>query len=411
MIIMDTVYVTMFGGLSVTCGGKVIVENTTKTNKPLEFLALLLLLRSRENLTNEQLMDALWSDEDGVENPAGALKNVAYSVRKLLRAIDENVQFILVENGRYRWNKDVPVSLDIGELEKTAAILKNSQMSAQQQLESCERAVEVYTGDLLPGMDRGAWLMQYVHYYHRLYLDIVYSMCEMLQKYRTRRTDEAIITVCNRAAFLEPVSEKLYIFIFEAMRRLNMKEAIINYYSTVSNLFYDELGEQLCPQIVNIYRWASEGNVHFDLDLRHIQQDLSEATRDDKPIHGAYFCQYEMFKHVYHMVARSADRVGNTNVLMLLTLVAPGGKMPAKDKNITAMMLLKDMIGHVLRKGDVFSRYSRNQYILMLSVTQQKDVEVVQQRIRKAYDGLPALCTAVELDIRTLALESITLHT
>ena len=32
-------------------------------------------------------------------------------------------------------------------------------------------------------------------------------------------------------------------------------------------------------------------------NLRQIQQDLGEIT-DARPIHGAYYCEYEMFKSV-----------------------------------------------------------------------------------------------------------------
>ena len=55
-----------------------------------------------------------------------------------------------------------------------------------------------------------------------------------------------------------------------------------------------------------------------------------------------------------------------------------------------AKRIEKDGQSHIvsssaLRKGDVFSRYSRNQYVLMLSVRSIEDSGVVQNRLREAY--------------------------
>lgn len=87
-----------------------------------------------------------------------------------------------------------------------------------------------------------------------------------------------------------------------------MKQAVLSYYPVISNLFYDELGERLSPELRDIYLWASQGANQMKENLRQIQQDLGEITRDARPIHGAYYCEYEMFKSVYQMVARSAAR-------------------------------------------------------------------------------------------------------
>ena len=74
-----------------------------------------------------------------------------------------------------------------------------------------------------------------------------------------------------------------------------MKQAVLSYYPVISNLFYDELGERLSPELRDIYLWASQGANQMKENLRQIQQDLGEITRDARPIHGAYYCEYEMF--------------------------------------------------------------------------------------------------------------------
>ena len=126
-------------------------------------------------------------------------------------------------------------------------------------------------------------------------------------------------SICRKANLIEPLQEPIYLYMFTAMQQLGMKKAILNYYPITANLFYDELGERLCAEIRQIYFWASEGTNLIEQDLQQIQEDLAEITKDQRPIRGAYFCPYEMVKHIYHMVARSAERAGNNVVLLLLT--------------------------------------------------------------------------------------------
>ena len=40
--------------------------------------------------------------------------------------------------------------------------------------------------------------------------------------------------------------------------QVDMKQAALSYYPVISNLFYDELGERLSPELRDIYLWASQ---------------------------------------------------------------------------------------------------------------------------------------------------------
>lgn len=64
--------VETLGGLRIKAGEKVLLEQGARINKPWELLVFLL-LNMDEPLTNEQICEALWEDDE-VANPAGALK-------------------------------------------------------------------------------------------------------------------------------------------------------------------------------------------------------------------------------------------------------------------------------------------------------------------------------------------------
>ena len=74
--------VKTLGGLCVKAGDRILLEQGARINKPWELLAFLL-LNMDEPITNERICEALWEDGE-VENPAGALKNAVYSLRKNL---------------------------------------------------------------------------------------------------------------------------------------------------------------------------------------------------------------------------------------------------------------------------------------------------------------------------------------
>ena len=85
------------------------------------------------------------------------------------------------------------------------------------------------------------------------------------------------------------------------------------------------------------------------------------------------------------MVVRSAARSGGCVALFLMTFLPVRGQTVPKEELTRLMLAMKEEIQKVLRKGDVFSRYSRNQYVLMLSVRSIEDSGVVQNRLREAY--------------------------
>lgn len=372
----------MFGGLRVSCGERALTEGDQRISKPLELLVLLVLNRGNK-ISNEQLMEALW-EPDELENPAGALKNAAYSLRKSLQGLCPGAALVVTRERQYCWNTEAPMELDV---ERFAKLYYQAAKDGQEdeRLELCRAALALYTGDFLPGLGDRHWVIPRASALRQQYLDLTITAAGLLLARHTKAAAEEALALCNRAVLTEPLDEDLYLRQFTAMQQLGMKNAVLKYYPVVANLFFDELGEPLPAPLRTIYQWASESSNPAVDDILHIQKDLDEATRDSRPIRGAYFCQYEVFKHMYHMVVRSAARSGGCVALFLMTFLPVRGQTVPKEELTRLMLAMKEEIQKVLRKGDVFSRYSRNQYVLMLSVRSIEDSGVVQNRLREAY--------------------------
>lgn len=131
--------ISLFSGMTILWNGTPILEHSARLNKPLELLALLL-LRGDKKLTNEQLMDGLW-ESDEIENPAGALKNAAYSLRKFLQKADKEKRFIITESGRYIWNPEISVTTDVWEFEQEARLADQPGTPAEERIPHARRAL------------------------------------------------------------------------------------------------------------------------------------------------------------------------------------------------------------------------------------------------------------------------------
>ncbi len=344
---------------------------------------MLLVLNRGNKISNEQLMEALW-EPDELENPAGALKNAAYSLRKSLQGALPRSRPRGDPGRQYCWNPRRPWSWMWSTLPSFTT--RPPRTGRRTSGWNCAARPWRFIPGTLPGLGDRHWVIPRASALRQQYLDLTIIAAGLLLARHTKAAAEEALALCNRAVLTEPLDEDLYLRQFTAMQQLGMKNAVLKYYPVVANLFFDELGEPLPAPLRTIYQWASESSNPAVDDILHIQKDLDEATRDSRPIRGAYFCQYEVFKHMYHMVVRSAARSGGCVALFLMTFLPVRGQTVPKEELTGLMLAMKEEIQKVLRKGDVFSRYSRNQYVLMLSVRSIEDSGVVAE---PAAGGVP----------------------
>ena len=102
---------------------------------------------------------------------------------------------------------------------------------AEERIPHARRALKLYTGDLLPSLSMQQWVIQYSSYLRQTYLRTVKNLAATLCERGGREDLEETLDICNRAALLEPLHEELYRYIFNTMRRLDMKQAVLSYYS------------------------------------------------------------------------------------------------------------------------------------------------------------------------------------
>lgn len=380
----EMMQISLFGSFSVCWKQHYIVERVNRPNKPWELLALLLVGRLEGEDINQQLMDKLW-EPDEIENPSGALKNAMYSLRRSLQLADDSIPFVVTESGSYRWNDAVPVQVDALDFQHAAEHFNGGKQPADERIALGRAALRKYGGDVLPALGARRWVASYNSYLRKLYLDTALETVRLLMERGAMEDLQDALDIANRAAQVDPLQQNVYRAIFSLMQQLDMKSTILSYYPVVSNLFYDEQGEALSTDIREIYHWASEYTNSNKADIRQIQQMLAEEPEDGEHIRGAYYCDFETFAHLYRLEARDAPRSGKVVMNLLVSVVAAPGKKLKKEDLVEGMDTLRDTLKSVLRVGDVYSRCSRNQYVLMSGMRAEADAEIVKKRIADNY--------------------------
>ena len=116
----------------------------------------------------------------------------------------------------------------------------------------------------------------------------------------------------------------------------------------------------------------------MEVDLNVIMQNLQE----EEGRQGAFYCEYSLFREIYQLESRSISRNGQSVYLCLLSVTdGNSNRVESKKQQNAAMGQLRKAIQFSLRRGDVFTRYSVSQYLILLPTISYENCEMVLKRI------------------------------
>lgn len=375
---IKTIRVELLGGLSVTADGTPVLDSGAKLNKPWQLFCYLVLHRGAPN-TMSRLMDAVWPGEE-LSDPANVLKNTVYALRREFKGAEGTAESpILFENGGYVCNPAIHFELDTDAFMEKASLARAAQGEDKTGL--LTQALELYKGELLPQIADESWVITLSMPYRQAFVDCAGTLCAYL--YQQERYNE-LLSAATTANSAEPLEEEFYLYIFRALYQLKMYRSIIPAYNRAVRIFSEELGTSPSQELQDIYADATGQVDAIEHDIMIIQQELQEVAGDG-PSSGPLYCTYDVFKYLYQMVARASERSGRKVAIILMTLRGkPGGLYPTAKVMTQAMSHLKGlMLGGLLRKSDTVARYSRSQFIIMLSVDTVGNARHVMERIKK----------------------------
>lgn len=366
---MKALQVQMLGDFTISAGEAQISDRDNRSRKVWMLMAYLIYHRRRV-VSQDELMNLLWGEDDQGVNPTGALKTMFYRARTTLDSLWPNAghELILRKSGGYTWNDQIPLELDVEVFEK------KSKAKAGQS----DEALELYRGDFLSNMSSDTWVIPISAYYHNCYMQMLLQVLpEMMEQGRYN----TVADLCRTASVLEPYHEQVHQYLMDALLRLGDQKGAANIYKKYSERLFANFGVLPEEKIRQLYYEAVKTINDHAISIEVLQDQL----REDSDRKGALICEYDFFRVLYRSIARDMARSGIAAHIVLLTVTGPRGSELSQRKLKGAMDNLEDQVRISLRRGDAAAKCSASQYVLMLPRANYENSCMVCDRIIRAY--------------------------
>lgn len=369
--------INLLGGFSMERGGRTITDDINRSQKLWSVLAYLVIHRDRD-IPQSEFIEQFWQ-EDNSTNPASALKTLLYRIRAMIEPLfGEDVQPVISRRGAYTWNRDIPCEVDLDRFNALYTQAQDPGLDKKKQLELYREATALYKGMLLPKLSDQIWLMPLATHCHTRFVAAVKALAGLLAE---QNLYEELAALCLRASEMDPTDESLHVLAIRALLYQGRNAEALAHYESATELLYRSLGVRASEELRSLYAEIMAVEQGMETDLEVIQNDLRGAADRE----GAFVCEYGFFQEAYRLEARRSNRNGMCVHIALITISMPDGTVPAlKQLNITMDQLLVALRTH-LRSGDVISRYSAMQYVVMLPAANFEDSTKVMERVVSAF--------------------------
>ena len=374
----NKIYISMFGRISISWNGCSITEDDSRSRKTWLLLAYLIHQRRRQ-VSQDEIIKLLWDEDSPQTNPQGSLKTALHRLRSLLNRLDSEAghQLILRQKNSYVWNPDFELEYDVEIFDS----LYHDFIAAPDedlQLASCLKIFRLYQGDFLPALSYEPWAAQIAEKYHGQYLQVVKSAVTLLHK---RNQINDILEICRQALRIEPMDEDLFEYYLQALLASDQHEEAAAAYEDLNRRFLSQFGTMPSEKLRSLYWQALRTDNGYSVPVDEISMQLKES----QPPEGALFCEYDFFKVLYQAQARAIARTGEEYHIVLLSLKSRHDKNLSQSSLDLAMKNLQQVICRSIRHGDVATRCSASQFILMLPRANYESSCMVSERIIRAF--------------------------
>ncbi|MCR4653696.1 MAG: diguanylate cyclase [Eubacterium sp.] len=374
--------VRLFGKFEITDGETLLTKDSIRSDMVTKLFAYLL-SHNRMGCTIQELTDVFWPEEKS-ENPAGALKNLMYRLRKILNESWPGVNMLITGRGSYHWNTDIPVTIDVHEMEELIQQARDTEDESDKVM-YLRQAVDLYRGKVLSDYSNEYWVMSMQAYSHSQYLQAVKALCALLEK---RSMFSIMEEICLKAIDQDQLDEDLHGWLMRAYIGQNKQGLAQQHYQDTVKIIYDNLGVEPSEDLRKIYDDAMRQMHSQEADLDVVQSRLKESN--DEHV-GAFMCEYGVFKKIYELEARRVDRMGLSIFLSLITMdVDQKPKLHQTELEVqsAAMDQMQGVLLNCLRSGDLVTRYSSNQFLVMLQGCNYENAKRVMGRVDEHYSNM-----------------------
>lgn len=347
-------------------------------------LFLLILFYGKTGIERHKAMELLYPNEDGDENSRyGRFRVLVYRLKKYLIELglmqeNDNLQ----KKGIFCWQPpDLEIRVDARIFEAAA---KDALGSRTQ--EALEQACAFYQGEFLPELTSESWVAQKQVYFQNLYTQ---CMRQYLLLLKTGKNYEPMLEAAKRAAHLYPY-EEWYIGWMEALMGMERWKEAYQVSEELEKNMMDQMGLRPSAKVQEQVQKINMQIRGSSKQLWEIRQELEEKGN----FQGGFYCNYSTFAWAYRYEIRRTARDGLSHYLLLcsLTEIQEGNSWFQEGDGLdTTMEYLREAIAVSLRRTDIYTRYSKNQYLLLMLQMKQEDCSSISQRIEQKFRRYPGV--------------------
>ena len=366
------------GRFQVKFGEQTFFNDNTRSHK-MSDLFMYLITQQGKQTSSETILEALWPDHE-YSNPKNVLKNMVYRLKKTMLdyQVPDAKSLIVYSYGGYSWNSQSDYWLDTEAFETLCRKARNlAKADPHQAVDLYREALSLYRGPYLPECHYSDWVLPKRHYYRQLF---VRSVSELLALQKEHRLFSQMAEDCEKVLYVDDIEENIHLYYIEALLQEGKTNQARAHYEYITSLLYQELGAKPSPAMRRIYRAIKAQSERPDLDFNDLQELLKE--RDDEQ--GALICEPDFFQYLCRLERRRAEREDLPVHLGILSLTGPNFQPLPEAQLRNCMKEMEAVILSKLRKGDVVSSWSENQYTIMLPRVSLEQAEAVLQRIQNA---------------------------
>ena len=303
--------VQTFGKFQMANENGILTAENIRSDMLIRLLTYMVYHRDK-SLTVQELIEMLWS-EDGSDNPAGALKNLMYRLRNLLKKTWGDYDFIITGRGTYQWNPRVVLEVDAEKFHQYCKEM-TCESSIEAQIEKGEKAIELYQGTFLPELSGEYWVISTATYQNSVYLATVKKLAEMLEQEQRYQELEQL---CTKALCFESLDEEIHCYLMRALVADNKQQMAAEHYTRTVKYMYDTLGVRPSEEMQEVYEEMQKRQHEHESNIDIIQEQLKEKELPT----GAFLCEYGVFRKIYALEARSSRRMGISIHLALVSIL------------------------------------------------------------------------------------------
>lgn len=386
-------YARLLGGFSLSFNGEKLQLAGHIQTKYMQ-LMLMLLKAGKSGIERKKLIQFLRPDEADLGK---GLNNLWQQVYLLRRVLDKSGlppgKYIVPKQSLYFFSLDYEVDTDTARLDRLSYRIRNETLDEETRKQLLLQFCRLYGGEFLPMLGGEEWVALESAYYQKLYFDYLTDLCGILKR---QGETEKLLELCTIASQLHPYDEWQAVQIDCLMSMHRYKEAL-KVYEEATGIFYQELGLSSMDQVMAKYRNA-EGQLYYAASAI---TGIKEALQEDNIFDGPYCCSYPSFVDIYRVLVRMEERSKRVHTLMICTLdyswEDAGGQGNAEKDHLSdftpgvnqelppelerKMELLRQTLLSGIRSEDVYTRYSGNQFLVLLIGANETNGRMIAKRL------------------------------